>query len=111
MANMDRNIRRLLAHTIVQRTRDYTDDALNDLFRAMDDVEQARGLIPLLTEADEAAQAVAEEKLARREHLPGLELRGPDRGLSPGAEQIVSGDKMKCPRVDRSPRALICCVR
>jgi hypothetical protein len=64
MASMDRNIRLFLAHAIVERTRDYTDDALNDLFRAVDDIEQARGLIPLLTEAEEAAVAVAEEKLA-----------------------------------------------
>jgi hypothetical protein len=63
-----------LAHAIVERTRDYTVDALDDLVRAMDDIEQTRGLISLLTEADEPAAAAAEEKLARRKHLPGLEL-------------------------------------
>jgi hypothetical protein len=66
---MDRSTRLFLAHAIVERTRDYADDALNDLFPAMDDIGQARGLIPQLTEA-EAAVAVAEKKLARGEHLP-----------------------------------------
>jgi hypothetical protein len=32
--------RRFLAHAIAERTRDYADDVLNDLFRAIDDIEQ-----------------------------------------------------------------------
>jgi fido (protein-threonine AMPylation protein) len=32
--------RRFLAHAIAECTRDYADDVLNDLFRAIDDIEQ-----------------------------------------------------------------------
>jgi hypothetical protein len=86
---MDRSTRLFLAHAIIERTRDYTDDALNDLFRAMDDIEQARGLIPQLTEAEEAAVAVAEDKLARGEHLPELELRGPVEDFLPEPKESI----------------------
>jgi hypothetical protein len=89
MAGMDRNPRRFLAHAIVDRTRDHTDDALNDLFRAMDDIEQARRLIPQVTEAEEAAVAVAEERLARGEHLPELELREPVEGFLPKPNESI----------------------
>jgi hypothetical protein len=40
MPGMDRSTRRFLAHAIADRTRDYTDDVLNDLFHTMDDIEQ-----------------------------------------------------------------------
>ena len=80
---MDRNARLSLAHAIVERTRDYSNEALNDLFRAMDDIERTRELIPKLTEAEEAAVAVADEKLARSERLPELELRGPVEDFLP----------------------------
>jgi hypothetical protein len=89
LAGMDRSTRRFLAHAIVERTRDYTDDALNDLFRAMDDIEQGHGLIPKLTEAEEAAVAVAEEKLARGQHLPELELRGPVEDFLPEPNESI----------------------
>jgi hypothetical protein len=39
MPGMDRSSRRFLAHVIPDHTRDYADDVLNDLFRAMD-IEQ-----------------------------------------------------------------------
>jgi hypothetical protein len=89
MAGMDRGISLSLAHAIVERTRDYTDDALNDLLRAMDDIEQARGLIPQLIESEEAAVAVAEEKLARGERLPEFELRGPVEDFLPEPNSSV----------------------
>jgi hypothetical protein len=88
-AGMDRSTRLFLAHAIVERTRDYADDALNELFRAMDDIGQARGLIPQLTEAEEAAVAVAEKKLARGEHLPELELRGPVEDFLPEPNESI----------------------
>jgi hypothetical protein len=88
-AGMDRSTRLFLAHAIVQPTRDYADDALNDLFRAMDDIGQARGLIPQLTEAEAAAVAVAEKKLARSEHLPELELRGPVEDFLPEPNESI----------------------
>jgi hypothetical protein len=37
---MDRTTRLFLAHAIVKHTRHYMDDALNDLVRAMDDIER-----------------------------------------------------------------------
>jgi predicted transcriptional regulator len=89
MADMDRRTRLSLAHAIVERTRDYTNDAFNDLFRAMDDIERLRGLIPKLTEAEEAAVAAAEERLARGEHLPELELRGPIEDLLPEPHESI----------------------
>jgi hypothetical protein len=89
MSNMDRSARLSLAHAIVERTRDYTNDAFNDLFRAMDDIERLRGLIPTLTDAQEAAVAAAEEKLARGEHLPELELRGPVEDFLPEPHESI----------------------
>ena len=85
---MDRSARLSVALAIVERTRDYSNDALNDLFRAMDDIERTRELIPKLTEAEEAAVAVADEKLARGERLPELELRGPIEDFLPESERI-----------------------
>jgi hypothetical protein len=89
MAGMDRNTRLSLAYAIVERTRDYTNDALNDLFGTMDDIECTRGLIPTLTEAEEAAVAVAEEKLARGERLPEFELRGPVEDFLPESRESI----------------------
>jgi hypothetical protein len=101
MAGMDRNTRLFLAHAIVERTRDYTNDALNDLFRAMDDIERARGLIPQLTEAEEAAVAVAEEKLARGERLPELELRGSVEDFLPEPNESILARLTALPKDER----------
>jgi hypothetical protein len=75
MARMDRPTRLYLAQAIVERTRDYTKEAFNDLFEAMDAIERRHELIPKLTADEEAQVAVAEEKLARGEKLPDLEYR------------------------------------
>jgi hypothetical protein len=64
-----------VAHPILDRTRDYNKQALNELFSAMDRIEREHGLIAELTDADEAAIAAAEAKLARGERLPELALR------------------------------------
>ena len=72
---MDRTDRLYLAQAIVERARDYTKEALNDLFEAMDAIERRHELIPKLTAEEEAEVATAEEKLARGEKLPALEYR------------------------------------
>ena len=64
-----------VAHAILDRTRDYNKQALNELFSAMDRIEREHGLIAELTDADEAAIAAAEAKLARGERLPELALK------------------------------------
>ena len=101
MADMDRRTRLSLAHAIVERMRDYTNDALNDLFRAMDDIEHTRGLIPKLTDAEEAAVAAAEEKLARGEHLPELELRGPIEDFLPEPNESIIARLASLPEDER----------
>jgi hypothetical protein len=85
----DRSTRLVLAHAVVERTRDYTDDAFDDLFGAMDEIEHRRKLMPNLTAAEEAAVAVAEQKLARGERLPALELRGPVEDFLPESFQSI----------------------
>lgn len=75
MARMDRPTRHYLADAIVERSRDYTKEALNDLFEAMDGIERRHELIPKLTADEEAQVAAAEQKLARGEKLPDLEHR------------------------------------
>jgi hypothetical protein len=72
---MDRADRLYLAQAIVERSRDYTKEALNDFFEAMDAIERRHELIPTLTADEEAQVAAAEEKLARGEKLPDLEYR------------------------------------
>jgi len=74
---MDRSTRLYVAQAIVERSRDYTKEAFNDLFEAMDAIERRHELIPKLTADEEAQVAAAEEKLARGETLPELDLRGP----------------------------------
>jgi hypothetical protein len=72
---MKRTDRLYLAEAIVDRTRDYPEPALNDLFDALDAIERRHELIPKLTEEERAQVAAAEEKLARGEKLPELEYR------------------------------------
>jgi hypothetical protein len=86
---MDRNTRLILAHAVVERTRDFTDEAFDDLFETMGEIERRRGLIPKLTAKEEAAVAAAEQRLARGEHLPGLELRGPAEDLLPESFESI----------------------
>jgi hypothetical protein len=43
---MDRLTRLFIVHSILDRSRDYTKDGLNDLFRAMEDIERKPELIP-----------------------------------------------------------------
>ena len=73
---MDRATRLMIAHTLVDRTRDYTRDALNDLFEAMGKVERKHDLIPKLSEEEEAAVTAAEKRLERGEELEALKLSG-----------------------------------
>ena len=80
---MDRATRLFLAEAILDRTRDYTQDALNELFRAMEEIARKHDLIPKLTDAEEAEVAAAETKLARGEALPELELKGPIEDFLP----------------------------
>jgi hypothetical protein len=89
MEMMDRATRLYLAQAIVERCRVYTKDAFNDLFEAMDGIEHRRGLIPKLSTEEEAAVAVAEEKLAHGEKLPDLELRGPIEDFLPESEESI----------------------
>jgi hypothetical protein len=83
---VDRSTRLSLAHAIVERTRHYTNDALNDLVRA---IEHRRGLIPKLTEGEEAAIAAVEERLTRGERLPELESRGPVEDFLPEPTESI----------------------
>ena len=73
---MNRTDRLYVAQAIVDRTRDYPEPALNDLFDALDAIERRHELIPKLTAEEQAQVAAAEEKLARGEKLPDLEYRG-----------------------------------
>ena len=70
---MDRSTRLFLAEAILERTRDYPRDALNDLFGALDKIEVEHNLVTGLTPEEEDAVAAAEAKLARGKHLPELE--------------------------------------
>jgi len=88
-SDLDRGTRLILAHDVVERTRDYSDDAFDDLFRAMDEIERQHKLVPKLTKLEEAAVAAAEQKLARGERLPALEWRGPVEGLLPESFESI----------------------
>ena len=87
LARMDRATRLFLAQAIVERSRDYTKEAFNDLFEAMDTIERRHELIPKLTAEEEAEVAAAGEKLARGETLADLEIRGPLQDFLPENEE------------------------
>lgn len=65
------------AKGLIDRARDYPPEALNELFRLMDDIERDYGLIPALTEREEEVVAAFEERLSRGEELPELQLSDP----------------------------------
>ena len=88
-------------HTVVERTRDYPSEAFNDLFAAMDGIEQRHGLIPALTEAEEAAVAAAEEKLARGEPLAERKLSGPIEDFLPESHESVLARLSQLPETER----------
>jgi cation transport regulator ChaB len=88
-SKLDRGTRLILAHAVVERTRDFTDEAFNDVFEALDEIERRRGLVPKLTAAEEAAVAAAEQRLARGERLPELELRGRVEDLLPESFESI----------------------
>jgi hypothetical protein len=86
---MDRHARLLIARAIVERTRDYDQDALDDLFRSMGEIEERHGLILKLTDEEEAAVAAASERLARREKLAALEPSGPVEDFLPETDEAI----------------------
>jgi hypothetical protein len=98
---MDRRARFSIAQAIVERTRDYTKEALNDLFRTMDCIEERHGLIPKLTEEEETAVAAAEEKRARGEKLATLEIRGPIENFLPEPNESVLARLATLPIVEQ----------
>ena len=75
----------------MERTRDYTKEALNDLFEAMDGIERRHELIPKFTDAQEAEIAAADEKLGRGERLPELEHRSSTDEYLLESEETVLG--------------------
>ena len=86
---MDRSTRLILAHAVVERIRDYAEEAFDDLFAAMDRIERRRRPAPKLTEAEAAAVAAAEQRLARGERLPAPELRVPIENLLPESTESM----------------------
>jgi hypothetical protein len=98
---MDRATRLFLAEAIVDRTRDYTQDALNELFRAMEEIERKHDLIPKLTDAEEAEVAAAETKLARGEALPELALKGPIEDFLPEPADKILARLAALPEAER----------
>jgi hypothetical protein len=99
---MDRATRLFLAEVILDRTRDYTHDALNELFRAMEEIESNHELIPKLTAAEEAAVAAADAKLARGEALPELELKGPIEDFLPEPAEKILARLAALPEAERN---------
>src|SRR6266849_4687774 len=89
MIDMDRVTRLFIANGLIERTRDYTKGALDDLFEAMDKIERRRGLVPKLTEEEEAAVAEAGARLARGEKLPELERRGRIEDFLPESDDAI----------------------
>src|SRR3979490_914782 len=98
---MDRATRLFLATAVVERTRDYTEDAFNGLFEAMDGVERRRSLIPKLTPEEEAEVAIAAEKLARGERLPELEMRGPLKDFLPEPDDAILARLRALPQIEQ----------
>jgi len=86
---LDRSTRLILAHAVVERIRDYAEEAFDDLFAAMDRIERRRRPAPKLTEAEAAAVAAAEQRLARGERLPAPELRVPIENLLPESTESM----------------------
>lgn len=79
----------MVAHAVVERTRDYSRDALNDLFETMDEIERKHDLVPKLSEAEEVAVAAAQSRLERGEKLAELKLSGPIEDFLPEPEASV----------------------
>jgi hypothetical protein len=98
---MDRSTRLFIAETILERTRDYTQGALNDLFRAMGEIEQKHDLDGKLTDAEEVEVAAAEAKLARGEQLPDLELKGPIEDFLPEPSEAILTRLAGLPETER----------
>lgn len=90
----------MIAHVVVERTRDYTSDALKELFHAMDGIERKYDLIVKLTEEEKAAVA-AEDKLDRGEKLAELELAGPIEDFLPESETSILARLTALPENDR----------
>jgi hypothetical protein len=48
VSGLDRSSRLILAHDVVERTRNFTDDAFDDLYAAMEKIERRHRLVPQL---------------------------------------------------------------
>jgi hypothetical protein len=98
---MDRATRLTIAHTLVDRTRDYTRDALNELFEAMGKIERKHDLIPKLSEEEEATVIAAEKRLERGEELEALKLSGRVEDFLPEPEASILGRLSAQPEEER----------
>ena len=74
VSELDRNTRLILAHAVVERLRDYSEEAFDDLFAAMDKIERRRKQAPKLSalgsRVEDLLPESTESMFARLAELP-----------------------------------------